>query len=67
MTNKEFAKHFGIELGKQYNFMGKVVIPFDAEKEINQLGISSGFIHFREGDKVRWCGMNYFKKNMIPV
>ena len=47
--------------------MGKVVIPFDAEKEINQLGISSGFIHFREGDKVRWCGMNYFKKNMIPV
>lgn len=56
-----------IAIGEKYLLNKKVVIPFDGEKA-NQLGLSAGFVHFRDlTNRVGYCGVNYFAKHAIRI
>ena len=55
-----------IDSGKKFHYNGREIVPFDAEKELNQLGMSQGFVHFRYTDtgKISFCGVSWFCKHI---
>lgn len=72
--NEEYARSQGVILGRQYQFkdprLGKITVtPFDGERDLGQMGLSQGFIHFREEgtEKVFHSGISYFVRHVTLV
>lgn len=45
------------------------VIPVDGEQEFNDVGMSHGFVHFKDpetGEYLGFCGTRHFEENAIP-